>query len=203
VRGIVVVDPNGREAFDAFRTAGFDAFLVRPIRPAALLGQIGLRESVPPTRTVTKSDGRARDAGSAVSHRVLLAEDNDVNALLARRMLERRGCEVVLVANGRTAIAAIETTLTGATPAFDLVLMDVHMPVMDGFEATAAIKALLGRSGAARRAPPIIALTANAFPEDRRRCLDAGMDDYLAKPFDQVALDVMLAKWPPPVDDAA
>jgi two-component system sensor histidine kinase/response regulator len=69
--------------------------------------------------------------------------------------------------------------------------MDAHMPVLDGLEATRAIKALCGE----RKSPPIVAVTANAFDEDRRRCLEAGMDDYLAKPFDREALHRLLERW--------
>jgi CheY-like chemotaxis protein len=107
--------------------------------------------------------------------RVLLAEDNRVNQRVAGRFLERLGHTVTLANDGREAVAAFEAA------AFDLVLMDVQMPEMDGFEAVAAIRALepgLGRPGRT----PIIALTAHAMSGDRERCLAAGMDGYLTKP---------------------
>jgi CheY-like chemotaxis protein len=127
---------------------------------------------------------------------VLLVEDNDINALLARRMLEKVGCEVSVCGNGREAVEAVRQRLASSDPPFDLVFMDVHMPVVDGLEATRLIKDLYAaQRDAALRAPPIVALTANAFEEDRRRCLDAGMDDYLAKPFDRDDLERMLDKW--------
>ena len=83
--------------------------------------------------------------------------------------------------------------LSGAEASVDLVLMDVHMPVLDGLEALRAIRALY--AGDKRKCPPIVAVTANAFEEDRRQCLDAGMDDYLAKPFDREDLDRVLERW--------
>jgi PAS domain S-box-containing protein len=106
--------------------------------------------------------------------RILLAEDNPVNQKLAARILEKEGHEVVVVANGRDAVAAVES---GAT--FDLVLMDVQMPEMDGIQATRAIRAL--EAGRGTRIP-IVAMTAHAMKGDREQCLEAGMDGYLSKP---------------------
>jgi CheY-like chemotaxis protein len=108
--------------------------------------------------------------------RILLAEDNAVNQRLAASLLERRGHKVTIAANGREALTALE-----GQP-FDVVLMDVQMPEMGGFEATAAIRAL----EAERKAPrlPIIAMTAHAMKGDRERCLAAGMNEYLTKPLD-------------------
>jgi len=109
----------------------------------------------------------------AIPLRVLLAEDNPVNQRLAVRLLEKRGHSVVVARNGKEAVARIQES------DFDLVLMDVQMPEMNGFEATAAIRALEARSG---RHLPIIAMTAHAMKGDRERCLEAGMDGYLSKP---------------------
>jgi len=125
---------------------------------------------------------------------VLLAEDNDINALLGTRMLEQLGVTVLRVRNGAEAVAA----LAPGQPAFDLVLMDVQMPEMDGLTATGEVRAAyarqsLGMLNLAR--PPIVALTANAFAEDKQACLEAGMDDYLAKPFDRSDLASLLARW--------
>ena len=107
--------------------------------------------------------------------RVLLAEDNRVNQRVAARFLERLGHTVTLANDGREAVAAWQ-----AAP-FDLVLMDVQMPEMDGFEAVAAIRALELERGRGGRTP-IIALTAHAMSGDRERCIAAGMDGYLTKP---------------------
>jgi len=101
------------------------------------------------------------------------------------RLLELRGCQVDLVANGQEAVAAVQRLR------YDVVLMDCQMPVMDGFEATRAIRASEGPS----RRTPIIAMTAGAMAGDRERCLDAGMDDYITKPVTGAALDRGLAPW--------
>jgi CheY-like chemotaxis protein len=104
---------------------------------------------------------------------VLVAEDNAINQRLAQRLLERRGHKVEIVDDGAKAIAAL------ARDSFDLVLMDVQMPGMDGFQATAAIRAKERATGGHI---PIIAMTAHAMSGDRERCLAAGMDAYVSKP---------------------
>jgi CheY-like chemotaxis protein len=106
--------------------------------------------------------------------RVLLVEDNTINQMVAAKLLERQGHAVVIAENGRAALETLEEEQ------FDLVLMDVQMPVMDGLEATAAIRQ---REAGTGRHLPIVALTANALVGDRERCLRAGMDGYVAKPF--------------------
>ena len=128
---------------------------------------------------VAQSPGRIRA--------VLVAEDNLVNQKLARRLLEKQGFEVDLVADG---VAAVEAM---AARSYDLVLMDVQMPRMDGLEATSAIRDLESRNGAVR--VPIIALTANAIQGDRERCLEAGMDGYLAKPIRPAELLKTIAEF--------
>jgi CheY-like chemotaxis protein len=105
--------------------------------------------------------------------RILLAEDNLVNQMLASRLLEKHGHIVVIAADGRQALERLETE------SFDLVLMDVQMPEMDGFEATEAIRK---KEGATGRHLPIVAMTAHAMRGDRERCLAAGMDGYVSKP---------------------
>ena len=124
-----------------------------------------------------------------VSHvgrlRVLLAEDNSVNQIIAARMLEKMGHVVVTVANGREAVEALS-----ASP-YDVVLMDCQMPEMDGFEATRTIRATLP---SAQAKIPIVALTANALLGDRERCLDAGMDDYVTKPVKPMELAMVLER---------
>jgi signal transduction histidine kinase/ActR/RegA family two-component response regulator len=119
---------------------------------------------------------------------VLVVEDNTVNQLLMRRLLEKRGHSVVVAANGRKALQAI------ATGNFDLVLMDVQMPEMDGFEATAVIRAQEKSTG---KHLPVIALTAHALKTDQQRCLAAGMDGYLSKPIRAQDLDLLLSEYTP------
>ena len=119
------------------------------------------------------------------SRRVLVAEDNEVNQMLARRILERLGCEVVMAVNGLEAVARAREG------GFDLILMDCQMPELDGVAATQRIRAWEKREGRARL--PIIALTASAFTEDAARCLAAGMDDVLTKPFKPAQLARVLS----------
>ncbi|RON01044.1 hybrid sensor histidine kinase/response regulator [Pseudomonas brassicacearum] len=118
--------------------------------------------------------------------RILLVEDNPVNQLVAKGMLSKLGCNVVVAAHGAEALDQLELKQ------FDLVLMDCNMPVMDGYEASRQIR----HSG---RWPdlPIVALTANAMPEERERCRAAGMSDYLAKPFRREELAALLELWVP------
>jgi PAS domain S-box-containing protein len=198
VSGIIVLDTAAKADFAQFREIGFDAYLVRPVRPQSLLTHMGVRTDEGSGTSELEKPERAfklRAAGSRAP-RVLLAEDNDINALLARRVLEKAGCEVHLCVNGRDAVDAMRRVLDGVDPRVDVVLMDAHMPVLDGLEATRLIKYLFAEhKGGAVKAPPIIAVTANAFDDDRRRCLAAGMDDYLAKPFDPEELHRLLEKW--------
>ena len=128
---------------------------------------------------------RPGELGMPLRGHVLLAEDNEVNALVACSVLERAGLSVEVVGDGAAALARSTTA-----PLPDLVLMDCQMPVMDGFEATRRIRAFEQRGGHGRL--PIVALTANAYEADRERCLAAGMDDHLPKPFrDQELMAVL------------
>lgn len=196
VQGIVVLDTAAKADFGQFREAGFDAYLVRPVRPSSLLTHMGVApahgEQSEPAPVVRGRAPRLR----MKSPLVLLVEDNDINALLARRMLEKVGCDVRLCVNGQEAIQAVRRVLAGADRCYDLVLMDAHMPVLGGLEATRSIKGLYAaQSQRGAKPPPIVAVTANAFDEDRRRCFEAGMDDYLAKPFDADELNRVLERW--------
>jgi len=196
VRGVVLIEPSSRLSLPAFKASGFDAYLVRPVRPSSIVTQVMERVGTSTLATAAK-DGTPRATGVAEPVRaavhVLLAEDNDINALLAARMIERCGCSVERAMNGRAAVEALRATLDNGARPFDLILMDVLMPEVDGLEATRLITQLF--EDAKQQRPPIVALTANAFSEDRQRCLDGGMDDYLAKPFEPDDLEMVLANW--------
>ncbi|MGE5756600.1 MAG: response regulator, partial [Planctomycetaceae bacterium] len=165
----------------------FAAILSKPVRQSqlfnALVQALGWHDGgTAPQRAATGG----RDATPDLGLRVLLAEDNEVNRKAALRMLERLGCRADVAANGRAAAEAVERA------AYDVVLMDVRMPIMDGLEAAALIRR---REAGRGRRVPILALTAHAMEEDRRRCLAAGMDGYIAKPVKQQALHEALMHW--------
>jgi CheY-like chemotaxis protein/HPt (histidine-containing phosphotransfer) domain-containing protein len=132
-------------------------------------------------------EGR-RSAGIMLGARVLLVEDNELNQIIAQKLLASSGLALKVAGNGREALERL------ATQTFDLVLMDCQMPEMDGFEATERIRALERETG---RHLPVIAMTASALSEDRDRCLQAGMDDYLSKPIARQGLLRMIEKWLP------
>ena len=118
---------------------------------------------------------------------MLLVEDNAVNQMVARQMLEMAGVRVEVADDGAQALALLDTP--GAPP-FDLVLMDMQMPVMDGLNATREIRRRPELAGL-----PVVAMTANALDDDRQRCEEAGMNDFLVKPVDPEALWGMLRRW--------
>jgi two-component system sensor histidine kinase/response regulator len=161
------------------RNLGIANYLTKPVEQRELLAAIGRalsgahapRPPLPPAMLPTALPARRLN--------LLLAEDNPVNQRLAASVLERRGHKVAIASNGREAIAAL------AREAFDVVLMDVQMPEMGGFEATAAIRAREVESGTH---VPIIAITAHVMKGDRERCLAAGMDEYITKPLDSQRL---------------
>jgi signal transduction histidine kinase/CheY-like chemotaxis protein len=168
---------------------GVSAYLLKPIRQSelreAIARVLGAQEQKGPTPLITRYS--LLDAQEAtISLQVLLAEDNPVNQMLAVRLLEKRGHRVVVAANGREALAALEKKK------YDLVLMDVQMPEMDGFEATSAIRE---KEKASELHQPVVAMTAHAMKGDRERCLAAGMDGYLSKPIHPHELDEVLQRY--------
>ncbi|UWE15407.1 response regulator [Herbaspirillum huttiense] len=142
---------------------------------------------MPPLSALTPPPAPAGAASPLTGARILVAEDTEINRQLLRILLARRGCILEEVENGQLALDALRRA------SYDLVLMDCMMPIMDGYQATAEIRAFEQANGRPRT--PIIALTASAIEGDRQRCLDAGMDDYLSKPFTQVGLMNAVEKW--------
>jgi len=154
------------------RELGISAYLPKPIRQAELLEGISrVLQKLPEKQVPLITKYTLREERNRV--RILLAEDNLVNQTVAVRLLEKRGFTVVVAGNGRAALAALEHDN------FDLVLMDVQMPELDGFETTTAIRAKERLTGAH---VPILAMTAHALKGDKERCIAAGMDGYLSKP---------------------
>ncbi len=184
---IVMLTSVGRRGDAARgRELGISAYLTKPVRHSSLLDAIMDTLGVSAHEAAKQEISAAPDAGRErrSSLKILLAEDNPVNRKLTVRMLEKHGFTATVAENGAAAVAAVEAARERP---FDLILMDVQMPEMDGFEATAAIreKEKIGGSHV-----HIIALTANAMKSDRDRCLASGMDGYLSKP---IKLDALLA----------
>ena len=195
-RLILLTAPGLRGDARAAQDAGYAAYLTKPIRESQLRNCVttvllpaGAARAVP--GLVTQHS--LAEAGPRSVVRVLVVEDNPVNQKVAARILEKLGYRVDVAANGLEAVRAVEQI------AYAVVLMDCQMPEMDGFEAAHQIRRREHARGQAAHLP-IVAMTANAMPEDRARCLAAGMDDYLSKPVQVQALRETLSRWsaPPP-----
>ena len=186
-RAIVLLKPAERDLIARYRSAGFHGYLIKPLRRASLAERVLAASGVghvhqpglpPPPPPEDDRVAPTRFSGT----RVLLVEDNPVGALLAATLLRREGCAVETAASGHEAVDAMKRAR------YDLVFMDMRMPGMDGPSAARAIRAGGDRT-------PIVALTANAFAEDRKACLEAGMDDHLVKPLELDSLRASLARW--------
>ncbi len=186
---IMMLTSSGRRGDGAHcREVGISAYLIKPVKQADLLEAVKLtltaaREAQKPVDLITRHTLREMHKQC----RILLAEDNLINQKLAVRVLENYGHEVTVAANGRECLRALESGR------YHLVLMDVQMPVMDGFAATEAIRKRQTEPEATHM--PVIAMTAHALKEDRGRCLQAGMDDYLSKPIRPRELLQIIDKW--------
>jgi len=194
-RLIVMLPAAERGSVERLREAGFHGYLIKPVRHEALLRRIAVvLGRYDETRREVVSAAQAAEPAAAVRGRqILLAEDNMINQMLATVLLQKAGYTVHAVANGELAVQAVERGN------YDVVLMDVHMPDVDGLEATRRIRALAGPKAAV----PIVAMTANAMQEDRQRCLEAGMNDYVSKPIDEAELFGALRRWQDRTADAA
>jgi PAS domain S-box-containing protein len=177
-RRIALVTPALRHELAALKEAGFSGYLIKPVRAASLAARFLAAEGFDPGGTAEVAEARGdAPAGNGLS--ILVAEDNDINALLTRALLLKLGHRPAVVSSGAAAIACWLAARATGTP-FDRVLMDLQMPGIDGLQATRRIRALEAEDEGPRT--PIIALTANASAEDREICLAAGMDGFLVKP---------------------
>jgi CheY-like chemotaxis protein len=194
---IILASSDGSEELrrDA-QIIGVTATVMKPIRCHYLLEHLRRSTDLPtgdlpagslpraPTSASTATQTAAKPSPARLLN-ILLAEDNLINQQVAARRLQKLGHTVEIANNGAEAVEALKAR------SYDLILMDVQMPEMDGFEATAAIRAMTCE----KRRIPIIAMTANALPSDCERCLAAGMDDYIAKPVHQRILVELIEKW--------
>jgi len=190
-RRIVLVTPAMRSKLAALKGSGFTGYLIKPVRPASLAARFSADDAFDATAAAeleTPETTKETHYGNALS--ILVAEDNEINALLARALLTKLGHRPAIAASGAAAIEQWRAAYDAGTP-YDRVLMDLHMPGMDGLEAARGIRAMEAEYDCART--PIIALTANASTEDRDACLAAGMDGFLIKPLDREHLAAILA----------
>jgi signal transduction histidine kinase/CheY-like chemotaxis protein/ligand-binding sensor domain-containing protein len=183
-RIILLHTPGSQTAWAGPGDAFVDAVLYKPIHSGDLLRTLvhALRQSRPPAAEDTPANGTPPRPKSPL--RILVVEDNLTNQFVARRLLEKRGHRVEVARDGAEAVATRERG------GFDLILMDLEMPVMDGWEATAAIRRAEAAAGRPRL--PIVALTAHAMKGHENQCLAAGMDGYITKPLEPDALDAVL-----------
>ena len=189
---LVLVTAYGREeVMRAASAAGIEEVLIKPVTPSTLfdaamrvlVGTAGTDARVGAPLAVPQAD-----LSAIAGARILLVEDNELNQEVATELLTQAGFVVELAENGAIAVDRVAATAQG--PGYDLVLMDMQMPVMDGLSATRAIRQL-----PLARDLPIVAMTANAMAGDRERCLQAGMNDHLAKPVDPDDLWAKLCLW--------
>jgi PAS domain S-box-containing protein len=207
-RLVMLTSLGARGDAKRFHRIGFCAYAIKPIRHEELRGVLSQALAGDVSRPLATRH-TAREAAACFAHRkarILLAEDNITNQQVALGILQKLGLTADAVANGREAINALKSL------PYDLVLMDVQMPEMDGLEATRRIREMMNAHSAARRAGsaggppithpgslriPIIAMTAHAMQGDKQRCIEAGMDDYVVKPVSVQALAETLARWLP------
>ncbi len=187
-RRFVLVTPASRSELPSFKDMGFTDYLVKPVRTASLAARLMAEHSAFERPSDASEMPTVAAKGRPKGLAILVAEDNEINALLARSLLTRLGHRPTLATNGDAAVDAWLSARNAGEP-YALVLMDVHMPGTDGIEATRRIRAT--EADGART--PIVALTANAFEEDRDACLAAGMDGFLTKPLDRERLAAALA----------
>jgi len=186
---VLLATTDVRHQAEDSKKFGFTSVLFKPVKRAQIYRAVAPNPHFDEGSTSSLGSEGAEKQETTMQRgekiRILLAEDNAINRTVAVRMLERLGPEIDCVSDGREALEALRTH------SYDLVLMDVQMPVIDGLEATRRIRA----SREEFNKIPIIALTANAMKGDRELCLEAGMDDYLSKPIDRDALQRCLERW--------
>ncbi|UZE49517.1 ATP-binding protein [Rhodopseudomonas sp. P2A-2r] len=191
---IVMFTPAMRHELQPVPTTAFTGYLVKPLRTVSLAARLGApAETIAPAMTIDDLFEPQPDAPPARAIRglsILVAEDNEINALLMRALLTRLGHQVVITTSGEEALESWQASASAGTP-YDLVLMDLQMPRLDGIETARRIRAR--EAGSRSRRTPILALTANTLVEDRYACFDAGMDGFLVKPLDRDKLSEALA----------
>ncbi|HXI05137.1 MAG: ATP-binding protein [Bradyrhizobium sp.] len=184
---IVMFTPSTRQELQLAIGSAFTAYLVKPLRAASLAARLVTAPDVAAPDIAAEAPVEVAEpvAAGTAGLSILVAEDNDINALLMRSLLGRLGHRAVITANGEEALESWQAAKSAGTP-YDLVLMDIQMPRLDGIETTRRLRRQEASEGGRRT--PILALTANALVEDRYACFEAGMDGFLIKPLDREKL---------------
>lgn len=197
---IILIEKFGGDMSAADRdiqSGVFDGNLVKPVCSfglhTAILSALNLRPAATACTLLPVTDMERCGWGHLAGARVLLAEDNEINQKFAAALLKTLGLEVDVVPDGRAAVKQLQKSLSGGGSGYDAVLMDIEMPVMDGFAATDLI-----RANPCFKTLPIIAMTAHALNSTRHKCIEAGMNDYIPKPVDDRQLCAVLARHIPP-----
>lgn len=183
----VLLTPAERRELPLMTARGLASYLIKPVRAQSLAAR--LSDPGADSAAAEYAPEKSETAAGKDSLSVLVAEDNDINALLVQALLARMGHRATVVGDGAVAVNAVASAHTMGAP-YDVVLMDLHLPGMDGLEATRRIRALGGAAGKI----PVIALTANAFAEDRANCRAAGMNGFVVKPVDRRSLEAALSE---------
>jgi signal transduction histidine kinase/CheY-like chemotaxis protein len=186
---IVLIRPADRHELPALKAAGFTGYLVKPVRAASLAARLAHDDAFEHSPAEVAAEAAEVSALGSKGLSILVAEDNEINALLARALLTRLGHRPTIAGNGEAAVESWLAARAGGEP-YDLVLMDVQMPVMDGLEAARRIRAAELQAGAFRT--HMLALTANVQAEDRDLALAAGLDGLLVKPLERERLRIVL-----------
>ena len=206
-RRLVLIRPTERHELPALKAAGFSGYLVKPVRAASLAARMRAEDSFEHSfeplaagaadeNNAAANTADANGEGKGKGLTILVAEDNEINALLARALLVRLGHRPTIAGNGEAAVESWAAARAAGSP-YDLILMDVQMPGMDGLEAARRIRAIEADAG--DKPTRIVALTANAQTEDREAALAAGMDGLLVKPLDRERLREALEAVPRPL----
>jgi CheY-like chemotaxis protein len=188
-RRIVLITPAQRGDLGRLRQTGFNGYLVKPVRAVSLAARLRPDDAFDQAPAEAETDTTAAEpAANTEGLSILVAEDNEINAMLVRALLTRLGHRPTMAGDGDGAVEAWLAARAANDP-FDLVLMDVQMPGTDGLAAARQIRAVELEGGGHT---PVVALTASAYAEDRDACAAAGMDDVLVKPLDRERLNALL-----------
>jgi CheY-like chemotaxis protein len=195
---IVMITPATRQELQLSGSGAFTGYLVKPLRAASLAARLTLPPGTPAPELASDAlfdqelldEPQTPALAPAQRLSILVAEDNEINALLMRSLLSRLGHHSVITTNGEEALESWLSAESAGAP-YDLVLMDIQMPKLDGIETTKQIRAR--EAGQRVRRTPVLALTANTLVEDRYACFEAGMDGFLVKPLDREKLADALA----------